>query len=398
MILKTYEEWMDEIISFYCKNFSKQKKEMEDCKHYYTDNPNVYHMEDSVWTHTMMVCTARKMLFIQDYKDKKLELDLCLPSILIALLHDYGKVLTRKEDESKMKTHFRGHAYMSIHHTIEVFYELMKVYNKPEYYFGNLTLEYILNKIVYVISRHMDYDKVKTKEELLKFSNDRLAYMNEMYYFSIADYRGRITDNSRAWDGRDKYLELYKTAYIDLNEIEINIISNCDFTIYCGLPGSGKDYNAEKDGKKHILSFDNIRINNYKSFCPSYNSSKTDSEIYKEAYEYTNSVNLDLIKSLENILKTLKSKGIDKKIAICNTNLTIDARRKLISCIKRVFPNASIGCKIILAPLEFCIKNDSKRTCKNLGPKVIESFKNIVFPTMLEGFNYIDTIIPEITE
>ena len=397
MTLKTYEEWMDEIISFYCKNFSKQKKEMEDCKHYYNDNPNVYHMEDSVWTHTMMVCTARKMLFIQDNGEGKIPLYQCLDFILISLLHDYGKVLTRKEDHDKLKTHFRGHAYMSVNHTIEVYYKLMKKYNTPEYV-DDYSMEYLLTKILYVISRHMDYDKVKTEEELIKFSNDRLAYMNEMYKFSISDFRGRVTDNSREWAGRDNYIKLYKTTYENFNEIESNINSKCDFTIYCGLPGSGKDYNAEKDGKEHILSFDNIRINNYKSFCPSYNSSKTDAEIYKEAYEYTNSVNLDLIKSLENILKTLKSKGIDKNIAICNTNLTIDARRKLISCIRRVFPNASIGCNIILAPVDFCIKNDSKRTCKNLGPKVIESFRNIVFPTMLEGFNFIDTIIPEITE
>jgi hypothetical protein len=53
---------------------------------------------------------------------------------------------------------------------------------------------------------------------------------------------------------------------------------------------------------------------------------------------------------------------------------------------------------MILAPVSFCINNDSKRTCKNLGPKIIESFRNIVFPTMLEGFNFIETIIPEIKE
>ena len=397
MILKNYEEWMDEIISFYCKNFSKQKEEMENSKHYYKDSPNIYHMEDSVWTHTMMVCIARKMLYIKEHGECSVSIDRCLDSILIALLHDYGKVITRKEDHEKLKTHFRGHSYMSVNHTIEVFYELMKKYNTSEY-INDFSMEYLLTKIVYVISRHMDYDKVKTEEELIKFSNDRIAYVNEMYRFSISDFRGRITDNSREWAGRDNYIKIYKTAYKNFNEIESNINSKCDFTIYCGLPGSGKDYNALIDCNDYLLSFDNIRISNYKAFSSSYNPNKTEPEIYTEAYEYTNSVDLDLIKSLENSLKTFKSKGIDKNIAICNTNLTIDARRKLINCIKRVFPNASIGCKIILAPVSLCINNDSNRTCKNLGPKIIESFRNIVFPTMLEGFNFIETIIPEIKE
>jgi hypothetical protein len=163
MILKNYEEWMDEIISFYCKNFSKQKEEMENSKHYYKGSPNIYHMEDSVWTHTMMVCIARKMLYIKEHGESSISIDRCLDSILIALLHDYGKVITRKEDHEKLKTHFRGHAYMSVNHTIEVFYELMKKYNTPEYLTNDYTIEYLLNKIVYVISRHMDYDKVKTE-------------------------------------------------------------------------------------------------------------------------------------------------------------------------------------------------------------------------------------------
>ena len=78
--------------------------EMKNCLHGNNDILNPYHMESSVWCHTLMV-------FANADPNNIIEM-------IMALCHDIGKVLTREiKDDGKVT--FYGHSDASIQPTID---------------------------------------------------------------------------------------------------------------------------------------------------------------------------------------------------------------------------------------------------------------------------------------
>ena len=79
---------MSELIKWFQIEYTKLANDMKASNHATVDNePNPYHLEDSVWTHTMMVCMRAEIQSETEYNKI---------NMLSALLHDIGKPLSRE--------------------------------------------------------------------------------------------------------------------------------------------------------------------------------------------------------------------------------------------------------------------------------------------------------------
>lgn len=113
---------LDALAATAIKNFAVKYPEMKDdmmkSKHYYNNIPNQHHLEDDVWTHTLLTIkefvngfhwVCDNTLFFPYMNNK----DFSKIGILLCLLHDIGKTRTLSKDDEKNKCSFRSHESMS---------------------------------------------------------------------------------------------------------------------------------------------------------------------------------------------------------------------------------------------------------------------------------------------
>lgn len=99
------------MISRFMKEFPEHVVSMSDIDHNYSAiMPNPYHIEGSIWTHTMMVLNEAVR---RGYDDTIQATALC---------HDIGKAYSRgeREKDGKMRVSFNGHEGIAFYHTIDV--------------------------------------------------------------------------------------------------------------------------------------------------------------------------------------------------------------------------------------------------------------------------------------
>lgn len=173
---------MNELVHYIQVNFSILANDMKASNHNAAaDEPNPYHIEDTVWTHTMMVCLRAE----NDNSNK-------ITSIC-ALLHDIGKPeardiipfenkkpihtesneirndgkndgkpsgLQREVPKSGLKTHFRGHEGLSFYRAIEIVNALEKE--------GVLNLEEKIEVLTIVSLHGTLFDSIDTDGNMRK--------------------------------------------------------------------------------------------------------------------------------------------------------------------------------------------------------------------------------------
>lgn len=138
------------------------------CSHNYNDeNLNPWHLEGSVLNHTILV-----MKEAEKFKDEKL--------LYAALLHDIGKVFTRKVNDEKKRVSFYGHENFSIQTAVD----FMRWMGHDKQF---------IETVCKLISLHMKAHKVETKDELyiLAYKDQELAEL--LKKFSKCDGDGRIS-------------------------------------------------------------------------------------------------------------------------------------------------------------------------------------------------------------
>jgi len=326
---------------------------MVNCNHYEDiDNPNPYHLEGSVWTHTMMTYNAADT-------NNTIEL-------IMALCHDIGKVLTRKFNDKNGKVSFYGHSDASIQPTIDfVFY----LYNKD--IINNIELNYFMNVGLPAMANHMIYYQNLNKINYFTDNSDILKHYYER--MGEMDSAGSICKIKSVKD-KEKGLVIK-----DFVKKEYDI-TKPTITIWTGLPGSGKDYLAEKTGNP-IVSWDDIRVESYKN-----SVSKKDwmfllqSEIYANAFVYCNEnkVNINKImrRKVSDLLKT------ENHINICNTSLTRKSRRSIINTIGTKY-NYEI--KQVFVPTVITQERNNSRDSKTVPIGVINNMmKHMTVATHFE--------------
>ena len=79
------EPTINELVYWFQVEFTKLADEMKASNHNVIgDEPNPYHIEDTIWTHTMMVCQRAEIFEVQKVNK------------ICALLHDIGKPTARE--------------------------------------------------------------------------------------------------------------------------------------------------------------------------------------------------------------------------------------------------------------------------------------------------------------
>ena len=164
---------------------------------------------------------------------------------------------------------------------------------------------------------------------------------------------------------------------------------NKKITLFCGVPGVGKDYIAKSMGF-NILSYDDIRVEIYR------NSAQTlglvshlqhidYNQIYKEAFDYCNREKIDL-----NGRLVQKAKNTESPIAICNTNLSVKARRSIMNVLKPIC--YSFDCYYVFSDTNTIMERNQNRD-KQIPTDVIHKFmRKQSVPTLAEGFNSVEFI------
>ena len=304
------------------KSFLENKElvqAMKNCDHGYCNNPNPYHLEGDVWTHTMLVYNNA---YTYDFG-----------SLIMALCHDIGKVISRKENNEKQKTSFYGHAEKSIQPTIDFICKL-----KKEKILTDRNVKSFIKYCLPMMSNHMLYYQNRHKKDYFIYNDDKdITFQLEYYLDDITrcDSDGSICKfPSRGEECSYKEEFIPKPFNPDLPTINI----------WVGLPYSGKDYLAEKTGYP-IISYDQIRIKLYKE---NHLNWKNESNLYNKAWLYCRDKDLNryLLKELRDINARIMN--------ICNTSLTRKARRSLINCINPKKYNINI--KHVFCPTEVLFK------------------------------------------
>lgn len=351
-----------DILETFCREFPDIVSRMRSTLHSYSaDRPNIYHLEDDVWSHTLLVLNCIS-LFGFTFDEK-----LCL--VFSALLHDIGKVFTRKCEDGKTK--FHGHSFAS---TLPAYEILLKF--KKSFCDFDRSLYYILN----IVSNHDVYYNINKSEDICSIVNYDYKLLKLIKEFVHADFYGRFTN---VFDDKhkDDIFNLFRQIKLE-KEYKY---SYPDVWVYAGIPGSGKDYISNSlEPNKEIISFDNIRLKLLGEIDSRFN--------HKEKYElaYRKSLKYDILAEFD---KELKDKDITK-LSICNTNISSKNRKSIVNILKNRFGNdLNVGCRVILNTINNCVQNDLYREDKTVTDKVVYKMSNVFsIPTMKDGFSYVELI------
>lgn len=375
-LLQYFQEWNPEIVDM-----------MRNCSHHFdSNNLNPYHLCGDVWTHTMLmykdvIINYDQMVpdfceFMPDdlaeYKMKNFETLHYLLAVIV-LCHDIGKVYNRSVPNDQYgKIAMYGHSFSSTQLAIDFIHYLIK---KKNVQFANESIYAILN----VVSNHMDYFNCDVEDRvLLANNNPDIFYLGEM--MNIFDRR-----NSIDIKGEFANVELFNSGAIDGLELCIgyNDEEKADIVIYCGCPGSGKDYIAESDGNI-VWSFDQIRVDKYLLDHP-YESHMPTHQIYTNAFEYCNEIKYDLATRLiHGVVEDIENPHVIQRPAICNTNLSRKARRSLTNQLK----NYRIKIVYVIAASDTIHYRNENRSSKMLDRMVMNKFLyNQQVPSMFEFKN-----------
>lgn len=361
----------DEFLIFYVKKYYGNVNNMKDCLHCHKiQEPNPYHAEGDVWSHTVSVMSVLKYIIEKQKENIKTSTILAVS----ALLHDVGKLYTRNIKDHKVT--FYNHGEYAVQYAIDVYYEFVqqlpeekqKEYWSPEY----------LSGIINLVGNHMKFYQVSDVNKADLINNS--PYLFSLFkLFQEADFTASysVTSNNKLTN--------------DIFYKQINF-SDLDIWVYMGLPGSGKDTHAIRNGY-NVVSLDKARITAYNSHSlndPYINEYTTNSEFYNRAYNYCNDKNINL----NSYLKTQMSES--NSFAVCNTHMSIKSRKATVNLIKELCPNAKIGCRFMVTPTDVCIDRDLKREKfdKSVGKRVIKVLgTKIDPPTMMEDFDRIEYIV-----
>ena len=312
---------MSELVNWFQIEFTDLANAMKASDHAAKDDePNPYHFEDSVWTHTMMVC-------------QRAEYDTLVVK-LSALLHDCGKPLAeetvafgvkkpdyngearipRDDDEEKIKRFhdrenkkmFRGHEGISFWLAIDPLERLQKM---------DIITESQMDEILKIISLHgMLFNRIKDgkeykPEQVVKMFDDVVEYnnfiaqvkndslgrfhMNEHERMDIGRFLGDTIYNE---DIFYKYVNFPPEIYPDRPTVNVMV----------GLPASGKSHWIEENMKegdvlisKDIVIEEMGKEKGYGSYTDTYKM-LTDDE-HKEAYAETKRRFADAVRAKLNI-------------------------------------------------------------------------------------------------
>lgn len=167
---------MHTFISWFQKKHPEMIVAMQKSSHNLTaNNPNPFHLEDDVWSHTMLVC---KMAEVFKY-DNVIK--------VASLLHDIGKPSARTVVEDRGIVHFYGHEKLSSRLAGSILFEMSD---------DNLIKKEDIPMILTIIEHHNLFHQVKTYEDITEELKTRGLLFKETFLnllcLARCDHQGRF--------------------------------------------------------------------------------------------------------------------------------------------------------------------------------------------------------------
>ncbi len=350
---------MNKYIEFLCNKYPNLVAKMKKSEHAFIEygdviSHNPYHLEGSIWSHTLMVCKVAELYNMSE-------------NVKIAcLLHDIGKIYARQQTD-KRKVAFYGHAGYSFFMAIEI---LNKISKELHYLSKEDKIE-----ILSLIALHSEFLELRDKEDKIKqvFRNNKDLYHKALDVF-FCDSNGRYfstdTDKISLTQGM---LNEYKNIDVEKIEYGFPLLKDRRMTILCGLPCSGKSTTAQryKDIGFTIISRDDIVME------------LSGKEKYDEAWKIVDQNKVDKIEQ-QRFSQAIKE---NKNIVIDKTNLSRKNRRKYISALP---DNYIVDCLIFATPYDEIMERNTQREGKTIPKSVyFDMMKSFCLPLKSEGINEI---------
>lgn len=340
----------------------------ETSHHYSSDIRSPYHMEGDVWTHTMIAYSHLDLSKFTTNVEK-------FSAIISVLSHDIGKCYCiEKSVEPPFKVMFYGHANFSIQPCIDFCY-----YVKDRMKLSDVVFSRMTELSIQAISKHFDIF-MTPDTKMPRFMEYDETLRGVLHALCYADTNGQIKSVDTLNKSNFK-LDYQFDESTNLEKPELNTNKKTLY-LFCGCPGSGKDYQAEKLGAE-IHSFDKIRVSEYLKFDK--HNVGMPNEVYANAFDYCNEHRIDLNKIM--VSDIIKSKS--DVLAICNTNLNTKARKRIINTLKGIN-----GYNVIAVYVGSHSENIFKR---NIGRQDVDKtiphtaicnfIKKQSIPSMSEGFD-----------
>jgi predicted kinase len=354
------------LLEWFQKTYPKLVSDMSNCTHHFDEQTlNPYHMEGSIWTHTLMV---------YNYYITNNEIDIEI--LLACLLHDIGKPKAATRVEDKKRVRFFQHESISFVLAIDI----LDTFEKDFFKINKLN-------VLKLINWHSDFHDIGKIEnnnfiiskKQIDFIKNKYGCDPELYYKMLklnkADNLGRITERNLSDELKFNFFRNFKFDVSDTKDLART--NSPVATILVGIPGSGKSTSIDKDVT--VISFDNAIMGAYPDL--SYN------DAFNKAREE------DILKDIEkqmflDLRTAVKNK---ENIIIDKTNLTKKSRNRIISQISKDY---FIEAKVFIVELPEIKKRLSLRKGKYISDEVLDSMiKNFRLPGYDEKIDSIKFLI-----
>ena len=337
-----------ELVKWFQLEYPDLVHQMKQCSHHYDrKNLNPYHLEDDVFTHTMMVL---------DNVNMHVKRDGYLVAVA-ALLHDIGKPFTREVNQEKKRVSFFGHESVSAFGALDICRKL-----------GLTKRDTII--VFKLISLHTEGFKLSTEDFINRLVNFKEADL--LLDLIKADNDGRYTEVNSEFD---PYGVLYNLKRKVAEPKEKTL------TLMVGLPASGKStltYALTQNRfDTFVVSRDNILMTN------------TQGDTYDEKWKNADQKQIDHL--LQESIKRSKEHGYNN-VYVDMTNLSRKSRRKILNQYSsKIYTKKAI---VKLNYLETLKERLLGRESKTIPSHVLDNMmKSFYLPLYDEGFDEIEYVL-----
>ena len=306
-----FENLKNKYIEFFIEENPELQLAMEECSHSENEHINPYHMEGSVWTHTMLVVNEAV-----DFGNRNV--------ILAALLHDIGKVEAREvvEKDDGIRVRFTNHASASVFMSFDILKEFQKTVN-----FDVITDDDII-EIINLIALHDIFFSSDNAEfiasKLYGFDN---KFINSLLQLILSDNRGRICDNAN--NNIENLINDVLNIVGSFSPVHSDTNKTVEFLV--GVPYVGKSYYTNKvlTDNPTVISRDNIVMelggSDYNKAFSTVNQQEVDTLLMKRYNDAIDDKNVHhIIIDMTNMSKKSRKKFLsDKVYRNCNVKATV---------------------------------------------------------------------------
>jgi len=211
-----------------------------------------WHIEGSVWTHTMMVMSHMKQICVKSPNWKLL--------LIAGLLHDIGKPSCRFFNKEKNRVTFYGHPGVSTLFAVDLLDDIEPNLSHDEKIYVLRLINY--HQVLFGISNN---PSEKAKAKLISKFNSAMGcrLLTDVNIHRKADYYGNLArmDDGVGYDIVSELLATYVNTKVDeVDEVDEVVSDPIKPTAYImiGLPGAGKStFIANNFPNYPVVSSDN---------------------------------------------------------------------------------------------------------------------------------------------